>query len=68
MGSGSGYGEPLGREIDPVKEDVKDDVYLADIVKSVYGVVGILDKESHTSTIDEEATETRSDRSYVDRF
>jgi hypothetical protein len=59
MGGGPGYGDPLDRSIELIKEDIEDEVYTPDVVESVYGVVGSLDEEDREFTIDEEATNER---------
>jgi acetone carboxylase alpha subunit len=49
-----GFGDPLDRAVESVKEDVEDEVFTPDIVERVYGVVGDLDEWEFT--VDEEAT------------
>jgi N-methylhydantoinase B/oxoprolinase/acetone carboxylase alpha subunit len=57
MGGGPGYGDPLDRPIEKVKEDVEEGFYTSDVVERVYGVVGTLDEDNREFTVDETATE-----------
>jgi N-methylhydantoinase B/oxoprolinase/acetone carboxylase alpha subunit len=57
MGGGPGYGDPLDRPIEKVKEDVEEGFYTSDVVERVYGVVGTFDEDNREFTVDETATE-----------
>jgi len=59
MGGGPGYGDPLDRPFDLLKEDLEKEIYTPDVVESVYGVVGDLDEEEREFEIDHDATEER---------
>ena len=59
MGGGPGYGDPLDRPFDLLKEDIEDEIYTPDVVEDVYGIVGDLDEEEREFEIDHEATEER---------
>ena len=61
MGGGPGYGDPLDRSFELLKEDVEKEIYTPDVVERVYGVVGELDEEEREFEIDDEATEERRD-------
>ena len=67
MNGGPGYGDPLERPVEKVKEDVEQDVYTPDVVERIYGVVGEHDEESRTFTVDHEATEERREEIRADR-
>ena len=56
---GPGYGDPLERKIESVKQDLDDGFYTADIVKNVYGVVANFDDKSEEWIINNEATKDR---------
>jgi len=56
---GQGYGDPLDRPIEKVKEDVEDDIYTPDVVENVYGVVGTFNKKEREFTVDTDATDAR---------
>lgn len=57
MGGGPGYGDPLDRPIEKLKEDIEEGFYTPETVERVYGVVGTLDEHDREFTVDEEATE-----------
>lgn len=63
-----GYGDPLERPIEKVKEDAEQGVYTADVIENVYGVVGELDESERTFEIDEEATEKRREEIETSRY
>jgi len=56
---GPGYGDPLKRPVEKVKEDVEQDIYTPEVVEEVYGVVGDYDPENREFTVDHDATEQR---------
>ena len=56
---GPGYGDPLERKIESVKQDLDDGFYTADIVKNVYGVVANFDNKIEEWIINNEATKER---------
>jgi len=56
---GPGWGDPLERPPEKLKEDVEKDIFTPDVVEEVYGVVGDYDPDDRDFTIDEEATEER---------
>lgn len=56
---GPGYGDPLERKIESVKQDLDDGFYTADIVKNVYGVVANFDDKNEDWIINNEATKER---------
>ena len=56
---GPGYGDPLERKIESVKQDLDDGFYTADIVKNVYGVVANFDDKNEEWIINNEATKER---------
>ena len=56
---GPGYGDPLERKIESVKQDLDEGLYTADIVKNVYGVVAKYDEDTKEWNIDNEATTKR---------
>ena len=56
---GPGYGDPLERKIESVKQDLDDGFYTADIVKNVYGVVANFDDKNEEWIINNEATQER---------
>jgi N-methylhydantoinase B len=53
---GGGYGDPLRRSVDRVREDVRDGLYSRDLAAQIYGVV-LSDKAN--PAVDEKATATR---------
>jgi N-methylhydantoinase B/acetone carboxylase alpha subunit len=57
-----GYGDPLERDIDLVKKDLKDNIFTNDIVYNVYGVVASYDEERREWSIDEKQTRKRMDQ------
>lgn len=59
MGGGPGFGDPLERLPEQLKEDIEGDIFTPDIVENVYGVVGDYDQGAREFTIDEEATEQK---------
>ncbi len=56
---GPGYGDPLERNPEKVKQDLDDELYSANIVYNVYGVVAEFDNENQEWKINENATEIR---------
>ncbi|WP_254824565.1 hydantoinase B/oxoprolinase family protein [Haloglomus halophilum] len=56
---GPGWGDPLERPPEKLKEDIEKDIFTPDVVEEVYGVVGDYDAENRDFTIDEEATAER---------
>jgi N-methylhydantoinase B/acetone carboxylase alpha subunit len=56
---GHGWGDPLERPIDKLKEDVELEVYSPDVVESVYGIVGEYDEDDNEFFVDHGATEER---------
>lgn len=58
---GPGWGDPLKRDPEKLKDDIEKDIFTPDIVEQVYGVVGDYNEEDRVFTIDEEATEERRD-------
>ncbi len=56
---GPGYGDPLERKVESVKQDLDDELYSSDIVYNVYGVVAEYDDENKEWKIDEERTKKR---------
>jgi hypothetical protein len=67
MGGGPGFGDPLSRSVEQLKEDVEGDIFTPDIVESVYGVVGDYDADAREFTVDEEATEARREEMIEER-
>jgi hypothetical protein len=57
-----GYGDPLERELDLVKKDLKDKIFTKDIVYNVYGVVAAYDEAKREWSIDYEQTKKRKDQ------
>jgi len=58
---GPGYGDPLERKTNRVKEDLDDGIYTQNIVYNIYGVVAKYDDSEEEWIIDEKATEIRQD-------
>ena len=56
---GPGYGDPLERKVESVKQDLDEGLYTADIVKNVYGVVATYNENTMEWIIDIEATTKR---------
>jgi N-methylhydantoinase B/oxoprolinase/acetone carboxylase alpha subunit len=56
---GPGYGDPLERKLESVKQDLDDGIYTQDIVYNVYGVVAEKDEEIGEWIVDEKATDKR---------
>jgi N-methylhydantoinase B/oxoprolinase/acetone carboxylase alpha subunit len=61
MSGGPGYGDPLERKIERVKQDLDDGIYTKEIVYNVYGVVAEYDEAKEEWRIDENATKTRQE-------
>ncbi|MEX2722489.1 MAG: hydantoinase B/oxoprolinase family protein [Candidatus Freyarchaeota archaeon] len=59
LSGGPGYGDPLERRLDLVKQDLDDGIYTKDIVYKVYGVVANYDEQKGEWVVDEEATRKR---------
>lgn len=57
LGGGPGYGDPLKRKLDMVKEDLEKGIFTEDIVYQVYGVAA--EQQDSEWVIDEEKTEER---------
>ncbi|MFW9973333.1 MAG: hypothetical protein ACFFDF_24325, partial [Candidatus Odinarchaeota archaeon] len=57
MSGGPGYGDPIEREIDSVKQDLNDGIYTEDKVCNIYGVIGKYNNEKEEWLIDKKATE-----------
>jgi N-methylhydantoinase B/acetone carboxylase alpha subunit len=58
---GPGWGDPLERPPEKLKDDIEKDIFTPDVVEEVYGVVGDYDADNRDFTIDEEATAERRD-------
>ena len=65
---GPGYGDPLERKIESIKQDLDDCLYTKDIVFNVYGVVAEFDQKKDEWIIDEKATEKRQDEIKKERI
>jgi len=59
MSGGPGYGDPLERKIEQIKQDLDDGFYTENIVNNVYGVVAKFNDKEREWIIDEKATENR---------
>ncbi|MFX0142956.1 MAG: hypothetical protein ACFE9C_02670, partial [Candidatus Hodarchaeota archaeon] len=59
LSGGPGYGDPLEREIEQIKQDLDDGFYTEDIVKNVYGVIAKYNETKDEWEIDEKATKIR---------
>jgi N-methylhydantoinase B/acetone carboxylase alpha subunit len=57
-----GYGDPLERELDLVRQDLKDYIFTEDVVYKVYGVVARYDEAKREWLVDKEQTEKRRDQ------
>jgi len=57
-----GYGDPLEREIDLVKKDLKDAIFTKDIVYNVYGVAAAYDEAKREWSVDYEQTKKRREQ------
>jgi len=57
MGGGPGYGDPLDRSIEKLKEDIEEGFYTPEVVERVYGVLGTFDEDNREFTVDESATD-----------
>jgi hypothetical protein len=57
-----GYGDPLEREVDLVRQDLKDYIFTEDVVYNVYGVVARYDEAKREWLVDKEQTEKRRDQ------
>jgi acetone carboxylase alpha subunit len=53
---GPGYGDPLERKLESVKQDLDEGLYTSDIVKSVYGIVADYDDNNKEWKINIEAS------------
>jgi len=67
MGGGPGYGDPLDRPIEKLKEDIEEGFYTPEVVERVYGVVGTLDEDNREFTVDEAATEQAREQLRAER-
>ena len=56
---GPGYGDPLERRVESIKQDLEDGLYTSDIVNKVYGVVATYDDKSEEWLVNEEDTKKR---------
>ncbi|MFX1273962.1 MAG: hydantoinase B/oxoprolinase family protein [Promethearchaeota archaeon] len=56
---GPGYGDPLERKVESIKQDLDEGLYTSDIVNNVYGVVANYDENNEEWVIDENATKKR---------
>ncbi len=61
MSGGPGYGDPLERKLERVKQDLNDGIYSKDIVYNVYGVVAEYDEAKEEWLVDESATKARQE-------
>ncbi|MFB0562894.1 MAG: hydantoinase B/oxoprolinase family protein [Candidatus Lokiarchaeia archaeon] len=59
LSGGPGYGDPLERNVERVKQDLDGGIYTKDIVYNVYGVVADYDESKEEWMVDEKATEKR---------
>ncbi len=59
MSGGPGYGDPLERKIEEIKQDLDNGFYTENIVNNVYGVVAKFNDKEREWIIDEKATENR---------
>ncbi len=59
MSGGPGYGDPLERKIEQIKQDLDDGFYTENIVNNVYGVVAKFNDKEREWIIDEKVTENR---------
>lgn len=59
---GPGYGDPLERNLDAIKDDLNQEIYTADLVEKVYGVIANFNKEKHEWLIDEETSKMRKEQ------
>jgi len=59
MSGGPGYGDPLERDLESVKEDLDEGIYTQDIIYNVYGVVANYSEEQEEWIIEREATQRR---------
>jgi N-methylhydantoinase B/acetone carboxylase alpha subunit len=58
---GPGYGDPLERKLESIKEDLDEGIYSIDIANNVYGIVAEFDKKEEEWIVDKEATEKRKE-------
>ncbi|MFB0562288.1 MAG: hydantoinase B/oxoprolinase family protein [Candidatus Lokiarchaeia archaeon] len=59
LSGGPGYGDPLERKVEGVKQDLDDGIYTEEMVYSIYGVVANYDEDKGEWVIDEKATDKR---------
>jgi hypothetical protein len=64
---GPGYGDPLERKVESVKQDLDEGLYTSDIVKNVYGVIAKYDNNKKEWKIDIEATANSREEIMKDR-
>jgi N-methylhydantoinase B/acetone carboxylase alpha subunit len=62
MSGGPGYGDPLERNIESIKQDLDDGFYTKEIVENVYGVVANYDEKVEEWNIDLGATEKQQEQ------
>jgi N-methylhydantoinase B/oxoprolinase/acetone carboxylase alpha subunit len=67
LSGGPGYGDPLERKVDQIKQDLDDGFYTEDIVRNVYGVVANYNEKTLEWEIDEKATKARKEEMMKER-
>ncbi|MEJ2250926.1 MAG: hydantoinase B/oxoprolinase family protein [Candidatus Lokiarchaeota archaeon] len=56
LSGGPGYGDPLERKLERVKNDLDAEIYTIDLVSRIYGVIASYNNKKEEWKIDEEAT------------
>ncbi|MFW9876839.1 MAG: hydantoinase B/oxoprolinase family protein [Candidatus Thorarchaeota archaeon] len=67
LSGGPGYGDPLERKLDQIKQDLDAGFYTENIVRNVYGVVAKYNEKTLEWEIDEKATKARKEEMMQER-
>ena len=65
---GPGYGDPLERKVESLKQDLNEGLYTSEIVNKVFGVIAEFDDTTKEWTIDIEATIRRREEIRKERI
>ncbi len=67
LSGGPGYGDPLERKVESVKQDLNNGIYTNDLVYNIYGVVAEYNEEMGEWVIDKMGTDVRREEIRAER-
>ncbi|MCK4282457.1 MAG: acetone carboxylase subunit alpha, partial [Candidatus Lokiarchaeota archaeon] len=67
LSGGPGYGDPLERKVESVKQDLNNGIYTNDLVYNIYGVVAEYNEEMGEWVIDKMGTDIRREEIRAER-